>query len=395
MTQGRIGRRPEEQLILASAAVEARRRELLSQERLDELTAALDWERLTNELRSRRLLATLGPRVVESFGERTEPRFVLALEEALQNGRHQGAFLQMIATRAIGELADRQIASVPLKGPQLSEVLYGDPARRPSSDIDLLVSADRLHDAVRVVREMGYEAPVDAVDDRGLPLLHFALAHEHDQLPPIELHWRIHWYEERFARERLLRSVAEHDDARARLGGLDCLLALLIFYARDGFVDLRLASDIGAWWDAFGTSVESEEFERTIRSYPRLERALVASAHAAHDVVGLPIEWLVGRARRLDARTRIAVRMANPNPHASQAQLYADMGLVDGLLTPPGGLRTFVARQVMPSRERIRSNPEGSEWRASSRVMHGLRVLGRYGMALARVLVGVKPVELN
>lgn len=382
----------EQQLILASAGVAARRDIAVAAPEIEGLAAALDWGRLTTELRARRLLATLGPRIVELLGERTDERFALALGEALTSGRHQGAFLQMIAARVVGELGDAQIASVPLKGPRLSEALYGDPARRPSSDIDLLVSAEQLHGAVEVVRSMGYRAPVDAVDARGLPLLHFALAHERDELPPIELHWRIHWYEERFACERLLGPLAG-SDAELRLGTVDELLALLLFYARDGFVDLRLATDIGAWWDRFGSALPGDGFERSIHAYPQLERVLVASATAAHDVVGLPTGWLGAYATRLDRRARIAVRLANPNPHSSQAQVYADMGLIDGLLVPPKGFWAFLRRQVMPSRARIRESTQSSGWQARSSVMHCIRVVSRYGLALARLLIAAKPAE--
>jgi hypothetical protein len=378
-------RQAEEQLILASAGVAARRHAFAAADAA-RLAGTLDWGRLTAQLRGRRLLATLGPRIVELLGGRAEQRFELALEEALRNGRHQGAFLQMIAARMVGELDDAGIASVPLKGPQLSEALYGDPARRPSSDIDLLVAPEQLRRAVEVVRRIGYRPPTDTVDARGLPLLHFALAHERDELPPIELHWRIHWYEERFACERLLGPTA-------RRGSIDELLALLLFYARDGFVDLRLATDVGAWWDAFGESLADGDFERSVRAYPQLERVLVASARAAHEVVGLPTGWLGDYASHFDRRARIAVRLTNPNPRSSQAQVYADMGLVDGLLIPSKGFWAFLRRQMVPSHARIRESAQGSGWQARSSLMHCIRVVGRYGLALARLLVAAKPVE--
>ena len=91
-----------------------------------------------------------------------------------------------------------------MKGPLLAEAIYGDPGRRLSSDIDLLVAPEQLRSAVEVVRRLGYAAPTDYVQDSGLPLLHFGLVHERRELPPVELHWRVHWYERDFARERLL-----------------------------------------------------------------------------------------------------------------------------------------------------------------------------------------------
>src|SRR5205814_8803590 len=100
------------------------------------------------------------------------------------------------------------------------------------------VAPEHLKRAVEVVRELGYARPTDYVDSSGLPLLHFALVHERDELPPVELHWRIHWYETRFARERLLAPDGAPD---WRPAPVDELAALLLFYARDGFTGLRQA----------------------------------------------------------------------------------------------------------------------------------------------------------
>ena len=47
-------------------------------------------------------------------------------------------------------------------------------------------------EAVEVVRTLGYAVPTDHVEQGGLPLLHFVLAHERGELPPVELHWRVH-----------------------------------------------------------------------------------------------------------------------------------------------------------------------------------------------------------
>jgi hypothetical protein len=354
-------------------------------ERAVELASALDWENLAGRLRARRLLHTLGPRIVDLAGDRAEADFGLELAEALSAGRRQGAFLQMIATRVMEDLSEAGIASVPLKGPQLSEALYGDPGRRPSADIDLLVAPDRLGAAVETVRAMGYRPPSDPVDGRGLPMLHFALTHERGELPPVELHWRVHWYEERFARERLLEGG--HTRGRA-LGAVEDLLALLLFYARDGFVDLRLATDVGAWWDAFGEHLPPQALEETVRAYPELDRVARAAAAVAQRVVGLPSERILSE-RPLDRRARIAARLANPHPHSSQAQVYADMGLIDGLLAPRGGLPAFVRRQIVPLRSVIDGETH-TPHQGGSAFLRGARVIGRYGLALARLIVSPK-----
>src|SRR4029079_8012665 len=82
-----------------------------------------------------------------------------------------------------------------------------------------------------------------------LPRLHRELFHE--TLPPLELHWRIHWYEESFAAAALARAQPTNEGWR-RLQPADELASLLLFLARDGFAGLRQTVDVAAWWAALG-----------------------------------------------------------------------------------------------------------------------------------------------
>ncbi len=224
-------------------------------EQAERLIAEVDWQRLAGTLQLRRLLTVLGPRILELAEERASDDFAQAVDQAVDAGRRHGAFLQLVSLRVMAMLARRGDSLRPrLKGPLLGEAIYGDPGRRLSSDIDLLVAPEQLQAAVEVVRGLGYGAPTDYVLEDGLPLLHFVLVHERGELPPVELHWRIHWYERSFARERLLPAAVD-PRGEWRPAPADELAALLLFYARDGFIDLRLASDLGAWWDVHGAEL--------------------------------------------------------------------------------------------------------------------------------------------
>jgi Uncharacterised nucleotidyltransferase len=383
------GRRPprngrEQQLILLSAGTAARRQSTRGQ--AEELGALVDWPLVAELLRRRRLLALLGPRLVELAPEHAGERFATAVTQALDAGRRQSTFLQLIGERVIAMLAGAGIRCTALKGPTLSQTLYGDPGRRPSSDIDLLVAQEQLYDAVEVVRELGYGAPGDHVDKRGLPRLHFALVHEQGQLPPVELHWRIHWYERSFAPERLLAPPGELGGAW-RPAPIDELTGLLLFYARDGFLNLRHATDLGACWDAFGPASQPGALDRTIRAYPALEHVLLAAALVAERTVGLPLDRLTAQRASLGRRGRIAVRLANSDPRSSEPQLYADMGLIDGLLAPPGDFRGFIERQVIPPRAVLEERAHKAQQpRPSSTLGHSVRTLGRYGLAMTGLL---------
>jgi Uncharacterised nucleotidyltransferase len=370
----------EEELVLLCAATTARRE--ATNTRALQLVARLDWPRLLALLRAQRLVSTLGPRIIEVAPERTSERFESEVLETRDKDRRLGAFLQMIGAHVMDALADAGIRSTALKGPLLSETLYGDPGRRPSRDIDLLVAPEQLYRAVEVVRGFGYAAPIDMAEPGGLPLLHFAMVHERGELPPVELHWRIHWYESRFAQERLL---APHDETPAwRPKPIDELTALLLFYARDGFVGLRHAVDLGTWWDAFAPTLTRYPLDAQIGTYRALRPALLVSARVAGGVVGLPADRLTQNTSALGVRSSIALRLAEAHPHASEAQLYAEMGLVDGLLTPPGGLRAFVRRQVAPpTRSERRTGSQEREVLAG--LARGIKLLGRFGLTLLRL----------
>lgn len=371
----------ERQLILHSAQTAAQRRAM--GDGIETRLARIDWSLLVGMLRGQRLLPTLGPRVLELAGDAAPAEFGSAVTAVIEETRRQDALLQLISARTAAALGAAGIRSTALKGPGLGEVLYGEAGRRLSSDIDLLVAAEQLDRAVAVVRELGYGKPSDHVYASGLPLLHFALVHEAEELPPVELHWRVHWYETRFARERLLAPSGELD---WRPAPVDELTALLLFYARDGFTGLRQATDLGAWWDAFGAELSSAALAETARSYPALAPALGAALRTAERTVGLPAAPALGGAP-LGPRGRLAVRLADPHPYESRAQLFAEIGLIDGLLAPPRGLWAFIRRQVAPPGEVIREHVEKAHrGRATSTLGYSLRMLGRYALAITRLL---------
>jgi hypothetical protein len=381
----------EQQLILLSAGTVARRSAM--REQAVRLAREVDWRQFAETLRSRKLLSTLGPRVMQLAEATAAADFAAAVDDAIESGRRQGAFLQLTLLRVMAMLADAGIRSAPLKGPLLGEAIYGEPGRRLSSDIDLLVAPEQLPRAVEVARQLGYGDPLDPVEDNGLPLLHFALAHERGELPLLELHWRIHWYEQSFASERLLPPTAQ-TAAEWRPAPADELAALLLFYARDGFQGLRLATDLSAWWDTFGGQLRPGALNQVIHAHPALRRALVVASAVCERTVGIPAGPLISGTSEERLRRRLAVRLVDPDPHASAPQLHANMGVIDLLLIPTGGLRSFIRRQLLPPHDVLEERARGAQGRqVSSRLGHGTRVLVRYGLTVLR-LGRASPVNL-
>jgi O-antigen/teichoic acid export membrane protein len=379
----------EQEIAMLCAGTAARRD--VARGRLGSLIDQVDQASLIELLRGGRLLPQLGPRIVEIAGARAGEQLTTAIAETVTAGRRQAALLQMVGERTIDELRTAGIRSAALKGPLLAEALYGDAGRRQSSDVDLLVAAEDLGPAVEVARAMGYSAPADHVGANGLPLLHFSLAHERGELPPIELHWRIHWYESRFARQRLLPPSLDCPGTW-RPAPADELASLLLYYARDGFTGLRHATDLGVWWDRFGSNVPDGALEELARSYPQLRPALAAGIETARARVGLD----QGRVRPLGLGARAAVRLASrPRSYRSREQLFAQIGLIDGLLTPRGGFGAFVRRQIAPPAAviRERAEKEGEGATPGSTPGHAVRTLARFCLALSRLPLPAREIR--
>ncbi len=369
---------PEARLAILSAGTRSAR--AASRGEAENLIDGVDWAALAAGLRTRRLLGRLGERILAIAGGRAPEWFAAVTREEIAKGAQQESMLALISLQIMHSFAAAGIPSLPLKGPLLGEAIYGGAGRRPASDIDLLVASEDLSQAIEVATRTGYQPPHDQIWCDELPMLHFGLSHERRALPSLELHWRIHWYEHEFSRDVLMRSAA--DRARGRRAALaDEFTSLLLFYARDGFVDLRLACDIGAWWDAFGAELPNDAVDEVVDRYPALERTLLAALTVTDRVVGVPSLTLLGRSRPLDARVRLAARLANPMASGTPQQRSADVWLVDWLLTPPGGRLECIRRQLSVGNK----SPGATRVRPLAAVDRGARLLRRHTVSLIRI----------
>ena len=382
--------RAERRLILLSAGTAARRQ--ATQRQAKQLAGEVIGGELAATLRARRLLATLGPRILEVSDRDVPTEFAEAVARALTAGRRHSAYMALVGEQVTGILRDAGIRCSKLKGPALAKSIFDDPGRRLSNDVDVLIDAEQLDAAADALLAIGYRRLAGQhLDARGLPLLHLVLANERRELPQVELHWRIHWYEERFAREQLLPPAG---DAAADWQPTPAaeLVALQLFFARDGFAGLRHASDLSAWWDTHrGRLVPSAVTELSVE-YRELARTIAAAASAAEQVVGIPSDEILVRHRTRGVRERTAACLADPHPDTGHRQLYAEMGLVDGLLTPPGGLHAFVRRQLLPPRVVLEQHAhDRAGKRRHTRPGRAVGMLARYAFALTRLAVR-KPV---
>ncbi|HEY1833340.1 MAG TPA: nucleotidyltransferase family protein, partial [Solirubrobacteraceae bacterium] len=133
----------------------AERRETMGA-RARALAGQVDYVALERTLRTRKLLATLGPRIVELTDEGSPESFHAAVRRSLETGRRQASLLALLAGRAVEMLGAQEIPVAVLKGPTLAQAIYGDHGRRLSGDVDLLVAPEHLTRAVQVTRTLGY-----------------------------------------------------------------------------------------------------------------------------------------------------------------------------------------------------------------------------------------------
>jgi hypothetical protein len=367
-------------MLLLSGTSERRTRQ---QPRIRALAEAADFTRLAALLTRHQLFPLLAVRLQAILPEKVPPDFREELARAVDEASRRGALLEALALQFQDDLERRGIRALPLKGPLLSRSLYADPGLRPAIDLDILVPGEQLAEAVEVVREHGYGPPNDLMTQDGYPTLHYRLRHK-GGLPPVEIHWRVHWYETKFAREMLDRSIGTPNGRRPQPE--DELASLLLFYSRDGFLGLRQPVDIATWWDRHRRDLETPVVDRIAQRNSKLRRALSASACALDDLVGVPAAQVISTGGGLGWRFRAAVRLRNWDATGSRDQTIANISLVDWLLTPPRGGRDFVRRSLIPPREKIRDMyglGSGARWRTHFwRVAHGPKLLARYAIAL-------------
>jgi hypothetical protein len=311
-----------------------------------ELAARVDHGRLTALLRAQSLLALVGTRLQELDGERLPAAFADAVRADRDANRRRGSVQAMLALRWAEHLEAAGIACLPIKGGLLGERIHGDVGMRASGDVDLLVFPEHLPEAVEILRSEGFAAPTDRVSKRGLPELHFRLDHPGGKLARVELHWRVHWYEETFSRALLERSELCAGGYRAALAA-DELAALLLFFARDAFMGLRLASDIAAWWDLLGRDLPRDALRTISLQHPQVSYALATAVSVADRLVGLPSAELLDEATALRSRSRASARLANWNLTGSRGRKVTNYYLVDWLLSPPGEGGSALRRQML------------------------------------------------
>jgi len=373
---------PEHRLALALVATRARREATCSV--ISALASRTDFVALETLLRAQGMLSLVGRRLLE-LTDSAPDIFVERVHDYDREAQHQCLQQQLITIRLTAALADAGIRALALKGPLLGERIYGDLGARVSADIDLLVSAADLGAAIEVLSRLGYaRVPRARLSRLSMPDLHECLRSPANDLPEVELHWRIHWYEEDFS-SAMLRRAQPGPDGCLRPAGPDELLALLLFYARDGMAGLRLLADLTGWWDRYGDSLTPGEVDRRAREYPAIVPALATASLTARRLGWLPVEYVFDSAT-LSRASNPAMRLSNWPLRGKDSQIAANVALIDCLLSPRGQRRSLFRRHLWLDEETPTAEQAGAELprlaTMRARILHLARMTGRCVIAV-------------
>ena len=150
--------RPENELLLACAAFPSDRTDTLPA-----LPETVDWNRFIG-LCEWHNVAPLVYRALPAVCTGAIPPAVMnRLRNLCHNNTARALFLASELSRILNALESCGVPAYPFKGPALSVMLYGDPARRQSKDLDILIPKEALHRAMKVLDAQGYK-PQNVLD---------------------------------------------------------------------------------------------------------------------------------------------------------------------------------------------------------------------------------------
>jgi hypothetical protein len=304
-------------------------------------------------LAERGLLTLLGSRAIELAPEAVDDVVRSRVEDTRREARLRALMLDTTLRRVVNALEEAGVPTLPIKGTTLADRVHGDPGLRPTTDVDVLVPRAQIRSAVGALRALGYPAPEDPVWTDGLPEMHYTFAGGDAAAPRVELHWRVHPSERGFS-EELLRAATESPDGLKRAGPVHEFALLLLIYARDGLYGPRLVADIAAWWDQFGDAICSGALDGIVARNPALRRSIVAALECLRRVVGVRAARVLTDAAA-DRSTRRAVAVADPFIADEGADVFANVMLIDALLSMGLEKVGFVRRYYLQPLPFVRS----------------------------------------
>ncbi|MBW7452529.1 nucleotidyltransferase family protein [Paenibacillus sepulcri] len=220
------------------------------QESLLQNAGPVDWEKFIQLVRHHRVYPT-----VYLQTKRMDRQWLPAeVVDALQHDYTGNVFKMLHLTAEMNKVCalfhEEHVRSLMLKGPVLSEILYGDLSLRTCKDLDILVPLQDVEKAEQLLLQSGFVLDSDEVrvlSDWKWRVHHISYTHPDSKIQ-IELHWRLNpdkgkepSFDELWERRR---ASSQAGPFAYTLGNEDLFFFLALHGARHGWFRLRWLADI-------------------------------------------------------------------------------------------------------------------------------------------------------
>ena len=149
-----IGARPEYQAVLGCALPDEVLRDAEGELRAA-LEATTDWQLLRDTALRHGVIGLLYRRIARKCPDAVPEAVLGELRSLYQVNSRRNLRLGAQLVRILGQLHERGIMAVPIKGPMLAQYLYGDVGARQSVDLDVLVRKDDVVEVREALAETG------------------------------------------------------------------------------------------------------------------------------------------------------------------------------------------------------------------------------------------------
>ena len=296
---------------------------------VDRFLYLLDCHRLTNVVYQ---YTKDAPEFPEAVRERLRMQYV-------QNTLRQLGFVAELC-RVLRLLEEHGIEAIPLKGPLLSQLYYGDYTLRQCKDLDILVRPADLQIAYEVLTNNGYQLSEVLWNSPKQEAIYRQTFHHYDLYHAgrdvqVELHWRLN--ATGYDTETVWANPVMHS-----MGGLP----VRSLSAADTFIYLCQHGGTHQWKRLFwlfdiARIIGQEGPDFLLHTYQRAveqgcERYVLSGCQLAHALLGVPLPPLLQEAIRQDsgieklAKTSVfwinAVTESYENPVASSQMVQLSVG---------------------------------------------------------------------
>ena len=326
----------------------------------------LDWDWLLERARAHKVAALLATRIVEQEWAVSLPEGIRnALDEIRSQAQRRTVWARRTLQEVAGALTARAVPFLVLKGSVLAEQVYGDPARRPFYDVDVLVPPERLDDAEAALIVLGYRfgspqfraldfvpanvlpaGPPDALVSEPLARALYRIYHHHfvympprgDERRPVELHWHVAGPRSFPAGPSALWAHATPTvvaETSVQTHSLEATLVYVAFHAMEGgAVDFRLLHLCDVAWllARFGHCYQPDRVSAIAAAW-HASQHLARALNAAGDLLGAP--GITAQASRgiVNLLLHLCFRLAGDPSQIGAPRARGLRGLADELLT--------------------------------------------------------------